>query len=116
MQFAKERYEVNQSVYNPFYIVSDKSVYIYPTPKETVVDGITMYGVQKPYNLNQYTTNISDILVEPEYHDLIALGTLIDVYRERQRFDVANESESYYDRQKKEMLKNISIRSLQPMR
>lgn len=74
-----------------------------------------MYGVKKPYNLNQYTTNISDILIEPEYHDLIALATIVDVYRERQRVDLAQEAETYYDREKNRMVKNISIRALQPM-
>ncbi len=116
MTQPKERYEDNQSVYDPFYIVSGNNVYIYPKPNDTITGWITMYWVKKPYNLNQYTTNQSDILLDPEYHDLIALATLIDVYRERQRPDQAQEAESYFNREKDTMLKNISIRSLQPMK
>lgn len=116
MKQPKEWYEDNQSIYNPFYIVSDKSIFLYPKPKNTIINGITMYWVKKPYNLNQYTTNIDDILLEPEYHNIIALATLINVYRERQRPDQAQETESYYNREKERMLKNIATRSLQPMK
>lgn len=116
MKQPKERYEDNQSIYNPFYIVSGKDIFIYPKPKNTVVNWITMYWVKKPYNLNEFTTNIDDILLEPEYHHIIWLSTLIDVYRERQRTDMAQESESYFEREKEKMIKNISTRSLQPMK
>jgi hypothetical protein len=116
MDKDKKWYEENQRKLDPFYIINGNSVFIYPTPQETVINGITMYGIKKPYNLNQWTTNISDILIESEYHNLIAVSTVIDVYRERQRVDLAQEAESFFDREKNKMIKNISIRSLQPMK
>lgn len=109
-----DRYEQRQPKGNPFYILSADKIRVYPKPTDTVVWGLKLYGIIRPYDLNSYTQSVKDIFIPKEYHDLIWLWTLIDVYRERQRTDMAVEAENYYDREKQTMIDNIKRRVMIP--
>jgi len=73
MTHSPEYYESDKfSNYNSaFYVLENDSFLIYPKPIKTVPLGITLYATKKPYDL---TSNMGEsaILVEPEYHSLIA--------------------------------------------
>jgi len=71
---------------NPYCIVRDGSVFLYPAPSAVVVDGIVIDGQYIPLDLTVATTSAS-IKLDSEYHDLLIVGLNMRTFGDKQLFD-----------------------------
>jgi len=112
---SPEWYAVNQSTANPFYIITDNSVQIFPTPTDTVIAGLIMTANQRPYDLTSTMTE-ADILIEREYHDVIAFAVIPYVYQHRQQDDRVAYYQQQLELKKRPMLTQLKKRLIRPMK
>ncbi len=81
-QIDMSRYAENQPQSDPFAIISDKSIFIFPTPDANVAGGLKMEGSRRPYDMIEETLE-AGILCPPEHHDVIVLWALPSTLRQR---------------------------------
>lgn len=75
---------VNRAFPYPFLVrADDYSFFINPTPQESVVWGLKIQGTYTPLHL-ELSSQESDIKLQREYHDLIALGMEQYIWWQRQ--------------------------------
>ena len=53
LTYSREWYEDNTPQERPFYIVSGNSVHIFPKPTDTIIKGLNLEWIKRPYWLNQ---------------------------------------------------------------
>jgi hypothetical protein len=115
LDYAPEWYAVNQSEAKPFYIVMDNSIQIFPTPKVSVVNGLILYSNQRPYDLTAAMTDAA-ILLEREYHDVIAWLLIPYIYQHRQQDERVGYYQQQADVKKSKMLTQLKKRIIRPMK
>ncbi len=93
-----------------FYIISARSVFLYPCPKFDIVDGLVLEWSKKPYDLTSAMTS-ADILIPEDIREVMSLWMMPYVYRARQQFDLVNQSTIEYNQSVKEAINNISPRN-----
>lgn len=71
---------------NPYCIVRDDSIFVYPAPSVAVTDWIVIDGQYMPLDLTLATTSAS-IKLASEYHDLLVLGLNMWTFGDKQLFD-----------------------------
>ncbi len=110
---SPEEYDERCPVTSPKYIITWQSIRIFPSPKTTVTWWLQVYSNQRPYDLTSAMWE-DDILIEREYHDVIAWMVIPYIYQQRQQDDRV----WYYQQQammkKREMMKNIMKRDTTP--
>lgn len=107
-------YDVNKySTEQQFYYIADNSVFIYPTPSESVTNGLKLYWV---CNLWDIATSGSETSIEIpiEYHDLIALGMLQYIYQSRGMLNEATMALNLYNTKKQQMVWELTDRNAWP--
>lgn len=114
LEYDPSWYAVNQPITNPFYIITDNSIQIFPTPKNSIAGGIVLYANQRPYDLTLAMSE-SDILVEREYHDVIWWAMIPYIYQHRQQDDRVMYYQQQYEEKKRKMMTNIKKRAIRPM-
>lgn len=117
LEYDIQRYKDNYDRYSEwFYILSDNSIQIFPEPKFNVVDWLIVLANQRPYDLDDTMTE-DDILIEREYHDVLARAIVPYVYQLRQQDDRSLWNfEQKYDVKKKKMLRQLKIRTIKPIK
>lgn len=105
-------YIANQSTADPFYIVSDMSVFIYPAPTEVITDWITLYWIADPQDLVSAWAE-STILIPLEFHDILALWMIYLYYKTRlltgEKNDAYNEYQAYLNKMISELSDRIEV-------
>lgn len=107
-------YSLNQPENEPFYIISDNSVFIYPTPKETITNWIKFFWIASPINLTLSSLE-RDIKIPVEFHELINVGLLYHSYRNRTMINEKNDAKSEYMQERQRMITNMSDRIISPL-
>jgi len=115
LEYSQEYYAANQSTSAPFYIVQNNSIVIFPTPKSPIVWWLIVYAHDRPYDLTASMTE-ADVLIEREYHDVIALCMLPDIYEQRQLYDLVWVSSQRAKQKKDEMLSAMRKRVIRPIK
>lgn len=110
-----EYFENHQSQDDPFVIISDESVFIYPIPDETIPDGIELQGIRSPFTLDATTTSSLDILVPKGHREVIAIWMKYRAYSKRMLLNEKNDALNEYNLAKKEALKQLSTRLVTPI-
>lgn len=104
-----QRYIVNQPKTNPFYIISDESIFLYPAPTEGIVDWIIFYWIWDPVDL--LTTSVStDIKIPVEYQEILPLWMLYHSFRARWMISEKNDAKNEYELEKIKMISELSDR------
>jgi len=111
---ATDEMKKNRSFSNPIYVVSADSIFIFPQSLNNVGNWIVLEGVLKPYNLDS-TMWESDILIKPEFHDVLVTGVCLYVAQERQQQDLVSFYSQRFELETKKMLDALTIRVLQPV-
>lgn len=100
-------YEKNANEYEPFAIIASRSIFIYPTPDDSVSSWLKFEWAKKPYPLS-LTSDADDILLPSEYHDIIWRGVVPYVYHEREMIGEKNDAISEYERRLREMQEDLT--------
>jgi hypothetical protein len=115
MKRSIERYKDNQPKSDPIYCVVSNDIYVLPWSTDTIIDWLQLEWVKRPYELNTFTTSANDILLRPEYHDLIMWWSIAYIARYLRNENLAREYESYVAWEERKMLSNISLRTTKPV-
>lgn len=107
-------YKENQSKTDPFFYIQDNSYFIYPAPTEVVVWGIEIYVNHEPPAITT-TALETDIELPKEYHHLISLGMVIDIYLYQWKLNEASAMEQLYDQKRVEMVSKLKTRYNNPV-
>lgn len=84
-------YKINQSVQDPFYLVMDKSVFIYPAPTEAIENGFRIYWITDlPDVLITWTA--SDVWIPLEFAHLLPLMMKKYYYSSRNMLNEKNDA------------------------
>lgn len=115
LEYDASVYAKEQPEESPFAIISDKSIFIFPTPKTNIAWGLKLEGSRKPYTIDA-TSPESAFLCPTEYHHVIVLWALPFAIRERSQEGETNNATNDYDKELKEMLYDISSRETSSIR
>ena len=107
-------YELNQPQSDPIYIISDKSIFIYPQPTEVITNWIIFYWIWDPIDLTS-TTAESDIKIPLEFHDLLPLWMKQYYYGSSRMINEKNDAKNDYLVARQEMLSNLTDRIVVPV-
>lgn len=106
----KRWYVDNQPDSNPFYIVYDKSINIFPATKE--VTSMIMYGVSDPKDL---VAGDTDIKIPLDFHHIIVLGNEYRIYKAMRMTQEKNDSLAEYKNEIRTMVNQLSDRIIKPL-
>jgi|6_EtaG_2_1085325.scaffolds.fasta_scaffold01523_1 hypothetical protein len=109
LQRETDYYEDNQPTAQPFYIIADESIFIYPklaSTEDDVANGIKLYGIrdEKPVSL---TSTEAEIAIPRAYHRILAYGLRPMVYHSRGQNQKALQAEQLYNSKKKVALQQL---------
>ena len=107
-------YETNQPAWEPFYIVSDNSIFIYPKPTEVVTNWIKLYWIADPVEL---TTSSSewDIKIPLEYHYILPLSMAYYSFKARWMINEKNDCLNDLNIETAKMIRELSDRIISPI-
>ena len=87
---------------NPYCIVRDDSVFIYPAPTEVVTDWVVAEWQYQPFNL-ELTTESKYIKLKSEHHDILIAGLNARTFGDKQLFDKQAQSKALFEEWMKRM-------------
>lgn len=106
-------YAENQSEADPIYHISDNSYFVYPKPREAVVNWIKTYWIKNLADLLITDTELFKWKIPSKYFHIIALGMLEFIYQSRWMLNEANNAKQRYEIAKKELLDGLKHRDVQ---
>lgn len=109
LEYSQEWYADNQTFSQPFFVISDQSIFVFPASKFNVANGLQLEGSERPYDLTDTMTQ-DDILVPSEFHDVIATWMKQYVYQNRNQLNEKNDARNEYQQELNEMLWQLSTR------
>ena len=107
-------YVQKNPVNDPFFIIAENSVFVYPAPTESVTGGIRIYGVKQFTDLTSTSTS-AQILIPETHHQIISFGLAKYIYQIRQLFDKAQIQEQMYEHAKADMVVELGDRVMSPV-
>lgn len=107
-------YQDGQPSTDPFFIIGDNSVFIYPDPEEVVTGGIKLYWV---CNLGDIATSGTEVSVKIpiEHHEKIAIGMMQYIYQARGLLNEAISALNLYNQKKIDIVNDLSDRNKSPV-
>lgn len=111
--YDPEYYEVNRRRDQPIVVISDQSLFIYPTPKVSFANGLKMWAYRKPYELTTWM-NSADILIPDEFMDVLVWAVRPYVYALRQLTQEKWAAYQEYLEKEQWMLRTLSTRKTKP--
>ena len=106
-------YSTEQPDTDPFYVISDNSIFLYPTPAESVTGGLKIYGVADPIDISTGGAE-STVKIPLEHHEAIAHGLAYWHFTTQQRTERALEAKQRYDEAKRYMISSLTDRTTTP--
>jgi len=104
-----QRYSDNQPASDPFYIISDESIFIYPSTKEEVVDWLIFYWIWDPVTLTLASLE-DDIKTPLEFQDTLTLWMIYQSYRARWMIPEKDNAKAEYEVEKRSNISELSDR------
>lgn len=93
----------------PFYFIKDRSIFIYPTPDNSVTGWLKIFSIQQPADVTTSSTE-ADIKIDPRFHQYIVWGMCADYWYANQREDKGNLWEQKFTQWGDEMIKSLKNR------
>jgi hypothetical protein len=108
----KSWYKTNQPESDPFFIVYDKSVNIFPVTTE--VTSFILYGVSDPKELALAEVE-ANIVIPVDYHHLIVLGNEYRIYKALRMTNEKNDALNELNVEIAKMVSELSDRVIKPL-
>lgn len=108
-----EWYKTNWSQQDPFYLVMDKSIFIYPAPDENVDDWLTIYAITDPVDCTLSWTE-AEVAIPIEWQGIIPILMKKYSYQSRGMINEKNDAIAEYEREIAKLKKGIK-RNLWPL-
>lgn len=105
-------YETAQSYTDPFYIIYDTGLRIYPTTQESTTGWLKIYGTKEVLDLS---ADVDVPLIDQMWHYVIAIWAKQYVFAQRGQFDKQTAAINEYTLEKKKMLNSLTDRDLSPV-
>jgi len=102
-------YADNQNPANPFYYIEDDSLFIFPTPTQTVTNWLEIFVITEPPALDINSLE-ADIILPKRFHDLIAIWLKQYIFGQFKQLNEKNDAYNEYISKKKLMLKQMRNR------
>lgn len=109
LEHTPEYLAKNQDTSNPIGILTDtKYVHIFPTPTESVTDGLIFEWAKKPYDLDKDSAE-EEILIDPLYHETIAYMMIPDIENAKSNFDKIAIAQQIADIEQLKALRSMGV-------
>jgi len=109
LEYDASWYEANQDSDSPFAIISDKSIFIFPTPTDNSVWWLKLEWSRRPFEITP-ASNEDNFLCPIEYHHVIVMGAISYALNQRSQEQESNNAIQVFDKELDEMLYDISSR------
>lgn len=106
-----DSYASDQGEGDPFFVLGDTHVLVFPEPTESVTEGLKIYGIRTAAPLAIGDTE-SAVELPREYHHLVSLGARAYVHESRGNTVEAETSRAHYERERSRMTRHLSERVL----
>ena len=107
-------YKENQPKNDPFYTISDNSIFIFPIPDDTIVNWLLLYWISDPIDLT-LSTDEQNIKIPLEYHYLLSLWMKRYFFASRYMLNEKNDAIAELNMEKQKMLKQLWLRQISPL-
>lgn len=115
LSYSYDRYAANQSTGDPFYIITDQSFMVFPTPETGIALWWLLEAIRKPYTLTSSLAE-TDISIDPYWHEHIAYAMVHILHRFNQDLDKARLAKQERDNEiKPQLVADIAMRSTTPV-
>lgn len=104
----------NQTEKDPFFIIWDNSVFVYPDPEEVVTGGLKLYGVSNLWDIATGGTEAS-VKIPIEHHEKIAIGMMQYIYQARGLLGESTSAYNLYNQKKIDLVNDLSDRNKSPV-
>jgi len=108
--------QLNQSVSDPFYVIKDYSIFVYPSPLEAISNGLRVHASVNLIDLVAWGSEAT-IKIPRNYHEAIAMkaATYAFLNRSLGGTAIAQDTDIRAIRALDMMIENMKDRNLQPM-
>lgn len=107
-------YAANQPSSDPFYIVTDKSWMLFPTPTASVTAWWILETIRKPYTLTSSMAE-SDIIIDPYYHEYMAKWMMEYFYEFCKEIELAANARNMFEQDLQTIKEDIAMRTTTPV-
>jgi len=114
LQFPADYLAVNQDKEHPIFTIKDNSVFLYPTPTQSINEWLKANVTIIPRDLLLTDTD-TDIKIQRQYHKLLFFGLLPYVYQQIWMLNEKNDSLQTYERLKLDLINKLTDRNLSPL-
>lgn len=98
----------------PIFTIRDKSIFIYPKPDTTIVEGLKLNCIYRPIDL--LSTDTEDAIKLPrQYNDLLDIGMKQFVYTAQNKINEKNDAISEFNNALDVMVNEINDRYIEPI-
>ncbi len=104
----------NQSQSDPFYIVKDTSLFIYPAPTVAIDDGLRVHASINLVNLLAWGAETT-VKIPPNFHYVISLGMKRYIGWMRSLDGLAKNGDMAYEKAKQDLLNHLRDRTITPI-
>ncbi len=104
-------YRYAQSQLDPFFVLGDTHILVFPEPSESVIQGLKLYGVRANSTLAMDTPETAIGIPRP-FHHLLALGVRAYIQEARGNLEEATVARAHYHEEKSRMIRHLSERQL----
>ena len=109
-----EWYETNHSQSDPFYLIRDDSIFIYPTPDTAITDWLRIHGIYTPIDLVSGWAE-DTLKIRRQYHEWIAMWARRNIYARRSQPEMETDSINKFNEFKQRMVKSLRDRMSEPL-
>ena len=114
LPFDESYYKLNQPKENPFYIVADNSLFIYPTPIDDLASWLKFEWTKLVYDLTSAMVE-TDILIPPTYHNILVLWIIWRTYNFLRIDREEQKKNAEYNEQLRQSLNELEVRVTNPV-
>lgn len=113
LEYHPDWYKANQSTSDAFFYIQDTSIFIYPDPEEAVTDGLELFVINKPAELDESSVE-ADIEIPTQFHKVMADGLKASIYQSQGKINEAQVAQQEYDMWVNKMVAFMKQRYNQP--
>lgn len=105
-------YSENQPVSDPFFVIADKSVFVFPAPKTVVDEWLKLYSIQNIADIDETTTEAELFAgsIPTKFHTLIAYWMVENIFRGRGMINEAAEARARFMQDTSKLVEFLSDR------
>jgi len=107
-------YEDNQSSWDPFFVIQEDSIFLFPTPDEVVTDWVKIHVIVNLVDLAAWWAETT-VMIPRQWHHLIAIWVKQYIYMARNLINEKNDAKNEYETEKLKFINALSERYVNPV-